>query len=213
MTSHSSVDKHLLELTQWQAEISTLRDILQETALTEDFKWNNPCYTYNGKNVAMIGGFKAHCFISFFKGVLLSDPNNSLQKAGENAQSAKLYTFQHIAEIVDQKDLIKAFVAEAIEHEKLGNKPETSAKDNLELLPELVDFLASNPDLKTAFNALTPGRQRGYNLYFSGAKQSATRISRIKKYIPRIMQGKGFHDCVCGHSKRMPTCDGSHKYL
>jgi uncharacterized protein YdeI (YjbR/CyaY-like superfamily) len=121
--------------------------------------------------------------------------------------------FTNTTEISAIKDTLKAYIFEAIELGKAGLKIEMKKSKNLDLTEELMAVMAESPEFKEAFNALTPGRQRGYHLFFSGAKQSKTRLDRIEKYRQRIMDGIGFHDCVCGHSKRMPSCDGSHKYI
>lgn len=177
----------------WQQELILLRSIILDCGLTEEVKWSNPCYTYNTKNVLMLGAFKAYCFISFFKGTLLTDSENILDKAGENSQHGRLIKFTKDSDIAAMEKTIKQYIKQAIEIEKAGLKVETVA--NPEPIPvEFKEAMDENPELKSAFFALTPGRQRSWVLHFSSAKQAQTRISRIEKCTPKILQGKGFHD-------------------
>ena len=207
------VDDFILNSKKWSAEITQLRKLLLECGLTEEFKWRAPCYCYQGSNVILIASVRAFCTISFFKGILLNDSENLLSKPGENSQAMRFFKFTNTLEIEQQKDIIKNYIYEAIEIEKAGLKVTFQSNTELELAAELQNELSKNQALKTAFEALTPGRQRGYNLYISGSKQSKTRMARLAKYIPRILNGKGINDCVCGLSKKMPSCDGSHKYI
>ncbi|TRX23295.1 hypothetical protein FNW25_13465 [Flavobacterium franklandianum] len=210
---NTKVDDYICNAKKWQAEIILFRTLLLECGLTEEFKWRTPCYSFQGKNVVLIGSFKEFCTLSFLKGALLQDANDLLSSPGENSQSVRFFKFTNLNQIQDLQAIIKNYIYEAIEVEKAGLKVNLKSNSELELVDELQTALDKNPVLKTAFEALTPGRQRGYNLYFSGSKQSKTRETRIEKYIPRILEGKGFQDCVCGLSKKMPTCDGSHKYI
>lgn len=210
---NAKVDDYILNAKKGQPEIKQLRELLLDCGLTEEFKWRTPCYSFKGKNVVLIGSFKEYCALSFFKGTLLQDSNGILSKPGENSQAIRFFKFRNLEEIIDQKSIIKAYVYEAIEIEKAGLKVNFKSNTELELIKELQQALDKNPTLKTAFEALTPGRQRAYNIYFSGSKQSKTRETRIEKYTERILAGKGFNDCVCGLSKKMPNCDGSHKYI
>ena len=178
----------------WQDELKQLRLILSETELTEEVKWSNPCYTYQGKNVLMMACFKEFATIAFFKGALMKDPENLLEFAGKNSQSSKRFRFTSVDQIVALEPVIKAYVKEAIEVEKSGKKIESPDKKELEYPEELIAKFEEDPRLKEAFEALTPGRKRGYILYFDGAKQSKTKTSRIEKFIPKILEGKGFHD-------------------
>jgi uncharacterized protein YdeI (YjbR/CyaY-like superfamily) len=199
--------------TKWQEELLKLREIVLDCGLNEELKWGQPCYTLNKTNVIMLGGFKDYCFISFLKGVLLHDSENMLQKPGENTQSGRIIPFIDIQTIIDMKQTLKAYIYEAIEVEKAGLKVTSISKGELVFPDELLQKFESDPTFKVAFEALTPGRQRAYNIYFSGAKQSKSRVSRIESYVQRILSGKGFNDCTCGLSKRLPNCDGSHKYI
>jgi uncharacterized protein YdeI (YjbR/CyaY-like superfamily) len=210
---NSKVDDFISNAKKWQAEIGQLRILLLDCGLTEEFKWRNPCYTFQGNNVILIGSFKEYCALSFFKGTLLQDSNGLLSKPGENSQAVRFFKFTNLQEIQELKPIIKNYIYEAIEIEKAGLKVIFKSNTELELVEELQIALDKNSSLKTAFKALTPGRQRAYNLYFSAPKQSKTRETRIENYIPRILDGKGFNDCICGMSKKMPNCDGSHKYI
>ena len=207
------VDQFLIAAQRWQTEIEYLRTILLDCQLTEELKWGQPCYTFQKKNVALIYGFKAYFGLGFIKGSLMNDVHGILVKQGENSQAVRLIKFTNKQEIEEKEEIIKAYIKQAIEIEKSGLKVDFNEKKALVFPEELQMRLDEDPEFKTAFEALTPGRQRGYNLYFSAPKSSKSRNSRIEKYVERILNGNGIHDCVCGHSKRMPTCDGSHKYI
>jgi len=179
---------------QWQPELNLLREIALASGLVETIKWGFPTYTWNGKNIFIIHAFKEYCGFSFFKGSLLTDPNNHLQQATENMHASRQLKFTAVVDIEKIIDDIDALIREAILIEQQGKKVEKRGPDSLNLPEELVQFMEEDNNLKSAFYALTPGRQRGYALYFSGAKQASTRISRIEKYIPKILKGKGFQD-------------------
>jgi uncharacterized protein YdeI (YjbR/CyaY-like superfamily) len=208
-----SVDTFLQNAKQWKVELELLRSILLDCGLTEEYKWKQPCYSFKGKNIIIIGGFKSCVSISFFKGVLLQDEKGLLTQPGENSQSTRMLKFNSVKEIEDLTPIIKAYIFESIEIEKTGQKVEMTKSKNLDLTEELLEKMSVDSEFKTAFESLTPGRQRAYHIYFSRAKQSKTRIDRIEKYTQRILDGFGFHDCVCGLSKRGGTCDGSPKHL
>ncbi len=177
----------------WNNELVLLRTIILDCGLTEEVKWGCPCYTYNNKNVLMLAALKSYCAISFFKGVLLNDSKNILDKPGENSQHGRLIKFTKDSDLAAMEKTIKQYIKQAIEIEKAGLKVETVP--NPEPIPdEFKQVMDENPELKSAFFALTPGRQRSWILHFSSAKQAQTRISRIEKYTPKILQGKGFHD-------------------
>lgn len=207
------VDEFISNAKKWQSEIEQLRQLLLDCGLTEEFKWRTPCYSFQGNNVILIGSFKEYCALSFFKGTLLQDSNGILSKPGENSQAVRFFKFTSLQEIQELKPIIKNYIYEAIEIEKAGLKVNFKSNTELELVAELQNTLDKNPELEAAFKALTPGRQRAYNLYFMAPKQSKTRETRIGNYIPRILNGKGINDCTCGLSKKMPNCDGSHKYI
>jgi len=206
------VDAHIAQAKKWQPELKALRRILLDTELTEDFKWDQPCYTYDGANIILLGGFKDHCALMFCQGSVLKDPHGILKKPGEHTQASRLIPFTSVQAITATAPVLKAYLEEAIAAEKAGVKP--TFKTTPEPIPEeLQKKLNKNPALDEAFAALTPGRQRAYLLHFNAAKQSATRTSRIEACTPRILAGKGIHDCICGHSKKLPACDGSHKFF
>lgn len=178
----------------WLKELQQLRNLIVSCGLTEEIKWGIPCYTFNKRNILVLAAFKEYCSISFFKGVLLHDTENILTKPGENSQSAKLLKITNTAQISKLKASIKAYIYEAIEIEKAELKVNFKKITEQAIPIELQNKLSEMPHLKTAFNALTPGRQRGYLIHFSQPKQSKTREARIEKCIPQILQGKGFHD-------------------
>ncbi len=179
---------------QWQQELKALREILLDTPLTEDLKWRVPCYTLGGSNVVLMHCFKEYCALLFHKGVLLKDPEGILIQQTKNVQSARQIRFTDVAEVTDQKDTLRAYILEAIEVEKSGQEVEYKETEEFEVPEELEAKFQEDPDYKAAFKALTPGRQRGYLLHFSGAKQSQTRASRIEKCRAKILEGKGLQD-------------------
>ncbi len=206
------VDLFFQEAKIWKKELEMLRSILLSFDLQEELKWGQPCYLVNGKNSILLGGFKEFCVISFFNGVLLPDPEKILVKPGPNTQHGRVIKFRSISEILLLESVLKSYIHAAIKLELEGRKP-VKDPDSTKFPEELLAKFKENPNFQKAFQDLTPGKQRAYILYFSGAKQSKTRMGRIEQYLPRILDGKGFHDCVCGLSKRMPTCDGSHKQI
>jgi uncharacterized protein YdeI (YjbR/CyaY-like superfamily) len=210
---NQKVDDFIQKAENWQDEYALLRRIVLECGLNEELKWRVPCYTFQNGNVLLIHGFKAYVAIAFFKGVLLSDPDKILIQQTENVQSARQIRFKDRSEILQLENTIKSYIFEAIEVEKSGLKVELKKNTDLTYPEELEDTFKTNSELKTAFEALTPGRQKGYLLFFSVPKQSKTIISRIENAIPRILSGKGLNDCTCGLSKKMPNCDGSHKSI
>jgi uncharacterized protein YdeI (YjbR/CyaY-like superfamily) len=207
-----SVDDYLQKAKQWKEEMTQLRTILLSCNLDESIKWGQPCYSVNNKNLVIIAPFKAHCDLGFFNGATLKDEKGILVKAGVNTQSSRQMRFVNVQEITKLKSVIKSYVKEAIENEKQGIK--YTSTENIEpiIVEELEAIFKKNAPLKKAFAALTPGRQRAYLIHFSGAKQAATRVTRIEKNIDAILAGRGINDCTCGLSKKMPYCDGSHKY-
>lgn len=179
---------------RWSEELKLLRDIISDTDLVEEVKWSQPCYTYNDKNVLIMAVFKDYAFISFFKGSLLKDKSNLLHSPGENSQAVRQFRFTSPEQVAELESEIKAYINEAIEIEKSGKKVEFKKDSYKEIPEELQDKFNDDPAFEQAFLSLTPGRQRGYVLHFSGAKQSATRTSRIEKQMDRIFEGKGMHD-------------------
>lgn len=186
------VDAYVRKAHKWKEEIQALRSILLDSGLDEELKWGKPCFVFEGKNVAIIQPFKEHCSLMFFKGALMKDPHKLLRSQGENTQSAMRLEFTDKKQI--KKTIVKAYVKEAVAAEKAGLKADFKAKRELELPEELTRIMDKDSKLSKAFHALTPGRQRGYVLHFTGAKQSKTRTARIEKAIPRILAGKGIHD-------------------
>jgi uncharacterized protein YdeI (YjbR/CyaY-like superfamily) len=187
------VDQFLSRAKKWREEFEKLRAISLDCGLTEELKWGKPCYTFQESNIVIIQGFNEFCALLFCKGALLKDPKGLLQKPGENTQGARRIPFASVREIIKLAPVLKAYVKEAVEAEKAGL--EVTFKKNPEPMPEeLQEKLDKVPALKAAFKALTPGRQRAYILYFSAAKQSKTRESRIEKCVPQILKGKGLND-------------------
>lgn len=178
----------------WQDELRVLRKLLLDCGLTEERKWGVPCYTHQNKNILLMSAFKDHCALSFFKGVLLKDEQGILVSPGENSQAMRLAKFTSPDQVLEQMELLRNYIFEAIEVEKAGLKVQMKTISDYEIPDEFQKKLDEDPELKEAFENLTPGRQKGYLLYFSGAKQSKTREDRIEKYIPKIMKGLGFHD-------------------
>lgn len=207
------VDTYFEKDLKWRKELMQLRRIVLDCQLTESLKWGSPCYMYQNSNVLILGEFKAHCVISFFKGALLQDDLNLLQKSGENSQATRTIYFTSSEEILVAEKILKALIYQAIEVEKAGLKVELKKHDAYELPTELKEIFENDHAFKSAFLTLTPGRQRAYLLHFSAAKQAQTRINRIQKSRPSILVGRGINDCTCGLSKKMPYCDGSHKVL
>ena len=206
------VGSYISKLKTWKAEMEALRAILHAFPLTEELKWGKPCYAFENSNIIIIQGFKEYCGLLFFKGALLKDVKGLLVKPGENTQGGRLIKFKTIQEITKMKASIKSYIKIAIEVEKLGLKIEPMEKE-LVLPDELLAIFKKNATFKKAFNALTPGRQRAYNMFFTAAKQATTRETRIEKYKKQILDGKGINDCTCGLSQKMPYCDGSHRQL
>lgn len=205
------VTQYISSAKLWKEELLAIREILLETELVEEFKWASPCYTHNNKNIVIIAPFKDYFALGFFNGAHLTDPKGLLIKPGEHTRFGRQLRLENIENIGKKKSFIKKLIKESI-------LTEADASTKVELAPtivveELNTIFKKNALLKKAFESLTPGRQRGYLIFFSGAKQSETRIARIEKYTNQIMCGKGLTDCTCGLSKRMPACDGSHKYL
>lgn len=191
-TLNPRVDAFVSRAKAWQGEIQKLRAILLECGLAEDLKWGKPCFSSEGKNVAIIQPFKEHCSLMFFKGALLEDTHGVLRSQGENTQSALRMEFTSEAQI--KKAVLKSYVKQAVAAEQAGLRVDFKAKRELELPEELTQRLAKDRKLAQAFHALTPGRQRSYVLHVTGAKQSQTRTARIEKCIPKILAGLGFND-------------------
>ena len=179
---------------KWQQEIKQLRMVILECGLKEELKWGNPCYTFRESNIVLIHGFKEYCALLFFKGALLQDTHGILIQQTKNVQAARQVRFTNVKEIVKLAPILKTYIYQAIEVEKAGLKVKLKKTSEFKIPEEFKNKLDKNPALKTAFDALTPGRQRAYIYYFSQAKQSKTRDSRIEKCMKQILDGKGLND-------------------
>ncbi|MET3129724.1 uncharacterized protein YdeI (YjbR/CyaY-like superfamily) [Arcicella rosea] len=188
------VDFYFTKAEKWQEELEQLRKIVLECELTEELKWGVPCYTFQKSNIVLIHDFKEYCALLFMKGALLDNANGLLIQQTENVQAARQIRFTNLREIVDNKAILKAYIYEAIEVEKAGLKVELKKTTEYNIPEEFQQKLDESSNLKTAFEALTPGRQRAYLLHFSQPKQAKTREVRVEKCIPQILDGKGLND-------------------
>lgn len=188
------VDFYFDKADKWQKEVNQLRTIVLGCGLSEELKWGCPCYTYQDSNIVLIHMFKEYCALLFFKGALLNDANGILIQQTENVQSARQIRFTNVREIVELAPTLKAYIYEAIAVEEAGLKVKLKKTADFEIPEEFQKKLDKMPALRTAFDALTPGRQRAYIFYFSQAKQSKTRESRVEKYLEKILNGKGLED-------------------
>jgi uncharacterized protein YdeI (YjbR/CyaY-like superfamily) len=188
------VDDFINNEKRWKGEVEKLRLILSNSSMSEEYKWGKPCYTYNGNNIVLIHAFKEYVALLFIKGSLMKDSEKILIKQTENVQAGRQLRFTTIQQIIEDENLIKEYIQEAIEVEKSGLKVEFKKGEDFTIVEEFQRELNSNSALKSAFEALTPGRQKGYLLYFSQGKQAKTRLSRIEKCIPLILDGFGLHD-------------------
>ena len=188
------VDFFFSKAKKWQQEFEKLRMIILDCGLTEELKWGKPCYTFQKSNIVLMHGFKEYCALLFLKGALLKDDHGILIQQTENVQSARQIRFTNVREIIKIESILKSYIKEAIEVEKAGLKVNFKKTAKFIIPEEFQKQLDKNHYLKTAFDSLTPGRQRGYILYFSAPKQSKNRESRIEKYIQQILKGKGLND-------------------
>ena len=188
------VDFYFKKAQNWQKELERLRKIILGCQLTEELKWGVPCYTFEKRNIVLIHVFKEYCALLFFKGALLKDSEGLLIQQTKNVQAARQIRFTSLREIVEKETILKGYIREAIEVEKAGLEVKYKKTSQFVIPEEFQNRLDESPALKTAFDALTPGRQRGYILYFSGAKQSKTRESRVEKCMQQILNGKGLND-------------------
>ncbi|MEH7181009.1 YdeI/OmpD-associated family protein [Neobacillus vireti] len=193
-TMNPKVDEFINKAKKWKAEYEKLRSIVLDCELTEELKWKLPCYTFQKSNIVIIQGFKEYCALMFFKGALLNDPNGILIKPGENSQAQGQIRFTSVQEIVEMEAIMKTFIYEAIEVEKAGLKVNFKKTAEYVIPEELLNKFDEIPSLKTAFEGLTPGRQKAYILHFSQPKQSKTRELRIEKHMQQILNGKGLND-------------------
>ena len=188
------VDVFFRKAKKWQEEFRKLRAIVLDCGLTEELKWDKPCYSFQQSNVVLIHGFKEYCALLFIKGALLKDAKGILVQQTENVQAARQIRFTNVREIVKMEPILKAYIKEAIDVQKAGLKVNYKETTEFKVPEEFQNRLDAVPALRTAFGALTPGRQRGYLLYFSGGKQSKTRESRIEKCMQQILNGRGLDD-------------------
>ncbi|RUS46965.1 YdeI family protein [Cohnella sp. AR92] len=188
------IDPYFNKLKSWKEESALLRELVLDCGLVEDFKWMHPCYTLDDKNIVLIHGFKDYCALLFHKGALLKDPHGILIQQTENVQAARQIRFTDLQQIEEMQLIIKTYIDEAIEIEKAGLQVPLKKNADYAVPEELENKFVEVPELKTAFEALTPGRQRAYLLHFGSPKQSKTRDSRIEKYLPHILNGKGMDD-------------------
>jgi uncharacterized protein YdeI (YjbR/CyaY-like superfamily) len=188
------VDFFFTKARKWQEEFEMLREIALGCDLVEELKWGQPCYMFGKSNIVLIHGFKDYCALLFFKGALLKDPKGILIQQTENVQAARQIRFTSVQEIVKMKTVLKGYIYEAVKVEEAGLKVNFKKTEEFKIPDEFKGMLAKNPALKKAFYALTPGRQRAYIFYFSSAKQSTTRESRVEKCVPQILKGKGLDD-------------------
>lgn len=190
----SKIDQYLRSTQQWRQEIEMLRELIINCGLEETIKWNAPCYTIEGKNVVIIQSFKEYCALLFFKGVMMTDPYRILEKTGENTRVGRQVRFHSIKDVQNKKTALTEYIKTAIDIEKSGKKIDLTKLPFTAIPDEFKDTLDKMPNLKKAFDALTPGRKRAYLLHFSAPKLSKTRESRIAKSIPNILKGKGLND-------------------
>lgn len=193
-TLNSKVDAYVDKPGQWQEAYRKLRAIALDCDLTEDFKWGHPCYTLDDQNVVLIHGFKEYCALLFFKGALMQDPKGILIQQTENVQAGRQIRFTSAQEITKLAATLKSYIRDAIKVERSGAQVEFKQTAEFAMPEEFLSKLEESPALQEAFNALTPGRQRGYLLHFSSAKQAKTRAARVDKCIPHILKGKGLDD-------------------
>lgn len=191
---NAKVDAFLERQKKWRAEFEKLRELLLATGLDEELKWGKPCYVLDGKNVALIHGFKEYCAILFHQGALLEDPKKILVQQTKNVQAARQIRFTSVRDVAKLEKTVKAYLREAIANERAGRKVQMKKTEHFEMPEELESRLAANAKLRAAFAKLTPGRQRAYIHYFSQAKLSKTRAARVTKHVPRILEGLGLND-------------------
>ena len=191
---NTDVDFYFKKAKKWTDEIELLRRIILDCGLTEELKWGVPCYTYEKRNIVLIHVFKEYCALLFFKGALLNDADKIMVQQTANVQGARQVRFTNVKEVEEKQSVLKAYIFEAIEVEKAGLKVDYKKKIDFQIPEEFQSKLNEIPELQKAFDALTPGRQRAYLLYFSAPKQAKTKIARVEKYVQQILNGKGMDD-------------------
>ncbi len=208
-----SADEWYFGVSQWKPELARLREIVLDIGFEESVKWFQPCYSVDGRNVVIVSAIKQAATLNFFQGALLDDPGGRLVVPGENTHAGRYLQYASVDDINADEAVIRAFLHTAMENERAGKRVPEADKPETPVPAELTEVLENDPPMAAAFAALTPGRQRAYALFINQAKKSETRTSRALGYRDRILAGKGPNDCICGLSKKMPGCDGSHKAL
>lgn len=211
MKSYDTAEGWYADQETWRDETAALRDIVLGAGLTETVKWKHPCYMDNGRNIVIISCRKNGAVAGLLKGALLDDPKGLLVQPGIE-RSARYLHFANVQEITEQRPYFEGLITQAVQAERAGLRVEP-LPDEIDYVEELQQRMAADDAFREAFEGLTRGRRRGYNLHFAQPKRSSTREARITRCTERIMAGKGLRDCICGHSKRPPGCDGSHKHL
>lgn len=211
MKDYANADRWYEDRDEWHDEVAALREIALGAGLTETIKWKQPCYMDEGKNILIVSCRKDGAIASLLKGALVDDPRGRLVQPGRE-RSGRYMSFTSVARIEQERAYLESLIEQAIEVERAGRRVEP-LPDEIEYVEELQQRLDVDEEFRAAFEALTPGRRREYDFHLEKAKKSATRVARIEKLTERILMGKGLTDCVCGHSKRMPRCDGSHRNL
>lgn len=211
MKQHEHAEDWYAHCTRWKAEVAALRGVVLGTGLVETLKWKHPCYTDNDKNILIISQRKRHAIISFLNGALIEEPQGRFIQPGID-RSVRYLGYTSVDQVNGDRLYIESLVAKAVDAKRRGLRV-APLPDEVEYVEELRMRLDADDGFRAAFEALTPGRRRGYNLHFSQPKQAQTREARIVRCEERIFRGKGLRDCVCGHTKRPPGCDGSHKHF
>ncbi len=210
MPTPSTPDAWYAEQSAWHHELAALRAIALSAELHETLKWKQPCYTDQGRNIFLVSSRKDAAVVAFLEGALLPDPDARLVQPGQDSRSAKYMRFTSVDQVHRDRAYLEALVASAVHVARAGLKVEP-LREGIDYVEELQRRLADDPAFARAFEALTPGRRRSYNMHFSRPKNASTRHARITRCAERILMGKGLNDCVCGRSQRMPRCDGSHQ--
>jgi uncharacterized protein YdeI (YjbR/CyaY-like superfamily) len=204
------VDHYIAANEKWRAELTILRDLALAAGMEEAWKWNAPVYTQDDRNVVILAALKKDCTLSFFKGALLEDPANILEKPGPHSVGVRVIRFPNLTCIKELSDVLPDYLAAAVANEIAGKIVAAEPPEDIAWAEELTAKLAANPEFAAAFHTLTPGRKRAFNIFYTGAKQSSTRASRVEQSVRRVMAGYGPNDCTCGLAKST-NCDGSHR--